>query len=312
MDFICKESLLKNSSLSDSGRKRIGVCKLDGSMCAVVTSAVEKPRGVAIHVAQKLLVFSDWGSRPQIVSMGLDGADSRAIVQDNLRWPNGIAIDQVSDRVYWSDAHFDVLESVKIDGTDRRVILKDVDKHPFGLAVFEDTLYWSDWSGRELISCNKYTGKDRRSIIKEPNVKIMGITISHPSLFRADVNPCAGAPCSHVCLPKSAAAALRAVRPYTCACPPEMQLDDDLRTCRPVANSTNSRVMVGTAGELFGLQPQRLGRPDLSPVGTFLGQVRGLTADSLTGNVFANLDNTAIYRVNIGNAHFLNTYKNVL
>ena len=91
-----------------------------------------------------------------------------------------------------------------------------------------------------------------------------------------------------------------------------MQLDDDLRTCRPVANSTNSMVMVGTAGELFGLQPQRLGRPDLSPVGTFLGRVRGLTADSLTGNVFANLDNTAIYRVNIGNAHFLNTYKNVL
>jgi hypothetical protein len=71
------------------------VCKLDGSACAVVTTAVEKPRGVAIHVAQKLLVFSDWGSRPQIVRMGLDGAESKAIVQDNLRWPNGIAVDQV-------------------------------------------------------------------------------------------------------------------------------------------------------------------------------------------------------------------------
>jgi hypothetical protein len=73
----------------------------------------------------------------QVVRMGLDGADRRPIVEDNLHWPNGIAVDQILDRVYWSDAHFDVLESIKIDGTDRRVILKDVDKHPFGLAVFE-------------------------------------------------------------------------------------------------------------------------------------------------------------------------------
>jgi hypothetical protein len=73
----------------------------------------------------------------KVVRMGLDGADRRPIVEDNLHWPNGIAVDQILDRVYWSDAHFDVLESIKIDGTDRRVILKDVDKHPFGLAVFE-------------------------------------------------------------------------------------------------------------------------------------------------------------------------------
>jgi hypothetical protein len=86
------------------------VCKLDGSACSVVEVAVEKPRGLAIHVAQKLLVFTDWGSRPAVVRMGLDGADSRPIVSDNLRWPNGIAVDQISDRIYWSDAHYDVLE----------------------------------------------------------------------------------------------------------------------------------------------------------------------------------------------------------
>ncbi len=42
------------------------MCKLDGSACSVVTTAVEKPRGVAIHVAKKLLVFTDWGARPQV------------------------------------------------------------------------------------------------------------------------------------------------------------------------------------------------------------------------------------------------------
>ena len=233
--------------------------------------------------------------------MGLDGAGGRPLVEENLRWPNGIAIDQIADRVYWSDAHFDVLESIKIDGTDRRVILKDVDKHPFGLAVFEDTLYWSDWSGQELISCNKYTGKNRRSIIKEPKVKIMGITVSHPSLFKSVVNFCAGAPCSHVCLPKATEVAQRSVVPFTCACPPELRLDRDGRRCRQPANETSSGVVVvGTGLELYGLLPQKLGRPDTSPIQSFPGQVVGLAEDRLTGNLFVHLDTGAIYHLDIG------------
>ncbi len=132
----------------------------------------------------------------------------------------------------------------------------------------------------------------------------MGITISHPSLFRSADNPCAGAPCSHVCLPKSAEMVPRAVVPFTCACPPEMRLDRDGRICRPAANETNSAVVVATAAELFKLQPQRLGRPDLSPVSTFVGKVRGLAADSSSGNVLVNLDNLAIYNVDIGTDHY--------
>ena len=36
---------------------------------------------------------------------------------------------------------------------------------------FEDTLYWSDWSGGMLASCNKFTGKQRRTILKEAGLK---------------------------------------------------------------------------------------------------------------------------------------------
>ena len=66
-----------------------------------------------------------------------------------------------------------------------KVILKDVVKHPYAIAVFEDTLYWSDWHGRDIQACNKFTGKDHRVIIRENSEGnfIYGVHIYHPAMM---------------------------------------------------------------------------------------------------------------------------------
>ena len=87
--------------------------------------------------------------------MALDGSNKRDLVTENIIWPNGLAVDQITDRVYWADSKLDVIESVDLDGGDRRTILTSHPKHPFSLAVFEDSLYWSDWETQEIVSCNK-------------------------------------------------------------------------------------------------------------------------------------------------------------
>jgi len=63
--------------------------------------------------------------------------------------------------------------------------LKDVVKHPYAIAVFEDTLYWSDWHGRDIQACNKFTGKDHRVIIRENSEGnfIYGVHIYHPAMM---------------------------------------------------------------------------------------------------------------------------------
>lgn len=52
---------------------------------------------------------------------GMDGSHPRALVTDNLVWPNGLALDLPAGRLYWLDAHTDEAHSVTLNGTDRKV-----------------------------------------------------------------------------------------------------------------------------------------------------------------------------------------------
>ena len=102
----------------------IVVCKLDGSICSIIEAKNENPRGLAIHSREKVLFYSDWGKNPMIVRIGLDGSNRKNLITDKLHWPNGVAIDQISDRIYWSDAKLDILESADIHGNDRNESFK--------------------------------------------------------------------------------------------------------------------------------------------------------------------------------------------
>lgn len=68
------------------------------------------------------MYWSDWGDRPLIAHSTMAGANAVDFVNKSIYWPNGIAIDLPSERLYWADAKLMTLESIKFDGTDRRVI----------------------------------------------------------------------------------------------------------------------------------------------------------------------------------------------
>lgn len=67
------------------------------------------------------MIWTDWGKLPVIMISGMDGSNPRILVTENIIWPNGIAVDHVTDRLYWADAKLRKIETMKIDGTDRRV-----------------------------------------------------------------------------------------------------------------------------------------------------------------------------------------------
>lgn len=69
-----------------------------------------------------------------------------------------------------------------------QVVLSDAIKHPYGIAVFENNIYWSDWTGKEIQKCNKFTGKDRHIVIREKNNNILGIHIYHPAMMNSSVS----------------------------------------------------------------------------------------------------------------------------
>nr|CAI5853203.1 unnamed protein product [Callosobruchus analis] len=186
---IAVDWLAGNVYFTDADERRVAACAKDGRACAVLVSGkdVRKPRAITLNI------------------------DDGPLIDTNIHWPNGLALDYPNGRIYWTDAKKMTIESAKLDGTDIRVVLEEIEKHPYSLAVFEDRLYWSDWSTRSIQSCEKFTGKEYRTVIEDKQL-IYG--------RRRKDNPCEKAACSDLCL-------LKDTKGYGCACPLGKVLGND-------------------------------------------------------------------------------------
>lgn len=57
------------------------------------------------------MYWTDWGTTPKIERSDLDGGSRRSIVQGDLKWPNGLVIDEASQKLFWADAGLDKIET---------------------------------------------------------------------------------------------------------------------------------------------------------------------------------------------------------
>jgi len=57
------------------------------------------------------MYWTDWGDTPKIERSDLDGGSRRSIVQGDLKWPNGLVIDEASRMLFWADAGLDKIET---------------------------------------------------------------------------------------------------------------------------------------------------------------------------------------------------------
>ena len=82
----------------------IFVAKLDGLYCQVVVNEsmkLDEPRGLAVDPLRGYLFWADWGDHSHIGAAAMDGTGQRHIVVDGLVWPNGKAVDTITQRIYW-------------------------------------------------------------------------------------------------------------------------------------------------------------------------------------------------------------------
>jgi len=213
-EFVAIDYLGRNFYYSDSKQKMIGVCKLDeGLFCqALITTGLTNPRGIAVQPDQGLLAYTNWDDdldhHPHIGLAGMDGEELEILVNDSIRWPNGLAFDMPSNRLFWGEAYFDALESIRLDGTGR-VSMKPATNfmslHPFSVAVFEDTIYWSDYGIQDIQSCHKFTGENHKVVVKSTRIHPYGIQIAHENLQPPFYSPCNHIRCAHMCLIKKGA-----------------------------------------------------------------------------------------------------------
>ncbi|XP_071804174.1 uncharacterized protein [Asterias amurensis] len=106
-----------------------------------------RPRAIIVDTVNSYLFWTDWGTAPKIERANTDGSDRRVLVDTNLGWPNGLAMDSQVGRLYWCDASTDRIEYSDLDGNGRSILvdLTVYDIHPFDVAVYDGFVYWTDW-----------------------------------------------------------------------------------------------------------------------------------------------------------------------
>ncbi|KAH6945545.1 hypothetical protein HPB50_008921 [Hyalomma asiaticum] len=260
--FTAEKTLLEDLSLdwvtnnlyiTDSLVKRILVCKIDGVSCsALITDSVDSPRAIIVNPLQKVVYWTDWGPRPAIMHANMDGTSIQQLVSTDLGWPNGLTLDHTTNRLYWCDAKLSRLEYLELTTLRRAVVMDEDVFHPFALAVFEDTVYWSDWASYSLDSSNKRTGKQHHRVLRENGNHIMGVHVYHPVLRQRGVkNPCWDNPCDHICVLSGDS--------YMCLCRIGYKLSADKHSC--TVTKDFSFVLIAEEDVLYKIDLNRVGAP---------------------------------------------------
>ena len=116
-----------------------------------------KLHAIPCFLACRKMYWSDWGSSPKIEKSNMDGTDRTTIISSGLTWVNSLALDLKKKVLYWCDASLNLIERMDLEENNRVVVLNltsDKYHHPFGLALYQDTLFWTDWSTQSVHKYN--------------------------------------------------------------------------------------------------------------------------------------------------------------
>ncbi|XP_037937352.1 putative vitellogenin receptor [Teleopsis dalmanni] len=282
--------LTDNIYFSDNVMRHIAVCSNNGIYCIVlITLDVHQPRGIALWPQRGQMFWTDWGNKPMIARASMDGSNSKSIIVDNIHWPNSIAIDMHNDRIYWVDAKSATIETARPDGTERRLVLQGILKHPYGLALFEDNIYWSDWSTKSIHTCNKFTGKNHKIVTKDRTM--YAVHIYHSAKQPKMNHACMDTRCSHLCL-------LAENNSSTCACPDGMILSPNKLQC--IKMHKKQRLFIGLKNILLEMEHTNFGRHVISSTYTLPLYVNEMTYNTVNETIIL-VDNMqrAVYEYDI-------------
>lgn len=175
-------SRLNTSSIGVLGKicdEMKGSCRNSTVEKLVKLGTDDKPRGIAIDKCTSTVYWTNWNARsPSIQRADPEkGYKVEAIIDTQIKVPNGITIDQQLRRIYWCDARLDKIEYCDMNGSNRAVLIHALTQHPFALATWDKYVLWTDWLARGVYKADKFTGH-QLSQIKKVIQRPMGIAIA--------------------------------------------------------------------------------------------------------------------------------------
>uniref|UniRef100_A0A8C6QUZ8 Low-density lipoprotein receptor-related protein 2 n=1 Tax=Nannospalax galili TaxID=1026970 RepID=A0A8C6QUZ8_NANGA len=220
---------------------RIDMVNLDGSQrVTLITENLGYPRGIALDPTVGYLFFSDWMSlsgQPKLERAFMDGSNRRDLVKTKLGWPAGITLDMVSRRIYWVDCRYDYIETVTYDGIQRKTVVHGGSRvpHPFGISLFEEHVFFTDWTKMAVMRANKFT-ETNPQVHHQSSLRPYGVTVYHGLRQPNATNPCGNnnGGCEQICVLSHRTD--NGGLGYRCKCKFGFKLDTDESHCVAVKN----------------------------------------------------------------------------
>ncbi|GAB0097057.1 low-density lipoprotein receptor-related protein 4 [Sergentomyia squamirostris] len=212
--------LANNIFWTDTGLKVLEVARLDGSFRKVILSDnLNDPRAMIVYPKFGYIFFADWGTRPghppRIERCYMDGSSRKSVIDSNLGFPNGLAIDFLKNKLYWADALEDKIEASDLDGKNRHIVVPHA-VHPFGVTIFQNYVYYTDWYNKSIFRASTvaFSGAEEISHGLRGALEIRSVAVSRQP---NDYSPCGqeNGGCTHLCLFRE--------KSYICACPDRIQ-----------------------------------------------------------------------------------------
>ncbi|XP_029697135.1 low-density lipoprotein receptor-related protein 5 isoform X2 [Takifugu rubripes] len=219
----------RNIYWADTGTNRIEVARLDGRYRQVLVCkdldnlrSLDNPRSLALDPASGYMYWTEWGGRPRIARAYMDGKTTTTLV-DEVGRANGLTIDYVAHRLYWTDLDTSMIESTNMQGLQRQTIVEEL-SHPFGLTQYQDFIYWTDFNLRSIERADKRTGLNRTVVLQGQLELMLDILVFHSSRQEGG-NTCSlnNGNCAHLCLATPAGA--------QCCCASHYTLNSDGQNC---------------------------------------------------------------------------------
>ncbi|KHJ44132.1 Low-density lipoprotein receptor domain class A [Trichuris suis] len=173
----------------------------------------------------------DWIGRKLYMAKGsdlivqqLDGRHRLTLYRNVFKLPRALVVHPQS-------------ASSDLEGHSRRVVLKDTNSipHVFGLAVADEHLYWTDWTFRGIMRCNKLNGRNV-TLVAQTALLPYDLKLCHAAAQpEADNRGCTSnnGRCEQLCL-------LSPSGQGRCACADGFRLANDHRVC--IANCTADQI----------------------------------------------------------------------
>ncbi|XP_067373872.1 pro-epidermal growth factor isoform X2 [Channa argus] len=109
----------------------------------------------------------------------LKGGSRDIFISENLNSPEGLAIDWVHRRIYWTDRSQATVECCTLVGRKRETLVSTGLEKPRGIAVhpLAKKLFWTDTGAQPIVERASLEGKDRVVIVSTNLVSPSGLTI---------------------------------------------------------------------------------------------------------------------------------------